>query len=701
MAVLAAAGATLAALVASASAAAAAHAPPHILLMLGDDLGNYEVGFHNPLAITPHIDALANDGVVLERHYVYHCCGPTRTSLMTGRLPYHGNQHNGNDLNSTDGADLRMTFLPAKLKQAGYRTSMIGKSHLGARSTSHLPIHRGFDQHFGFLGGGEDHYTQVSNEDPVMGELVDLWRDHAPAIGENGTFSGYLYSREAQRVIKTHAATYGAAHPLFMYLAWHLVHAPLEVPTHYFDPKCADSPQRQLYHGMVTALDEGIGNVTSTLRQSGMYNRTLIIFSADNGGPLVTTGMSGNNYPLKGGKTNDFEGGTRAVAFIGGGFVPTTLRGSTNHAYMHVCDWYATLCRLAQVDAADSHPGIPPIDSVDQWTSLMKHSATWTDGARQEMVLSYDVTAGVGGRAPSGYNAALIQGRYKIVTGHQGASGFWTGPVHPNATGPADPRRNGTGCGAFACCDGCLYDIQSDPTEHIDLRLTMPAIYAQMHTQLLSLGNMTYQTTYIQPGVKCLSPQQAAAHYHGFRGPPCFNASNLPVVPVPPPPPPPPPGEFQLLSPDGDWCLVGKKLGMVQSEGAGCVGEAPQWDVGDAETGELQWAPGGTGSGSLCIKLHEEAGWDCAKMGSNGTSAAFNGHCSSAGGAHASNYFFLSPPGEADLVGGGAGPMQIKSHDCPELCLVRGSRPDEDGVVGLALGPCVGGGAATAWVRVL
>ena len=115
-----------------------------------DDLGNYELGFHNPLAITPHIDALAAEGVILERHYVYHMCGPTRVATMTGRLPFHGNQENGNDLNSTSGADLRMTFLPAKLRQAGYSTSMIGKSHLGSRSVAHLPVNRGFDQHFGF-----------------------------------------------------------------------------------------------------------------------------------------------------------------------------------------------------------------------------------------------------------------------------------------------------------------------------------------------------------------------------------------------------------------------------------------------------------------------------------------------------------------------------------------------------------------------
>ena len=73
---------------------------------------------------------------------------------------------------------------------------------------------------------------------------------------------------------------------------------------------------------MTTALDEGIGNVTRALKAAQMYDNTIIIFYADNGGPLVTTGSSGNNYPLKGGKTDDFEGGTRVAAFISGGFLP-------------------------------------------------------------------------------------------------------------------------------------------------------------------------------------------------------------------------------------------------------------------------------------------------------------------------------------------------------------------------------------------
>merc|ERR1711871_1745610 len=80
----------------------AARKLPHIILMLADDLGNYEVGYHNPRAITPSIDELARDGVILERHYTYHMCGPTRSATMTGRLPFHNNQQNVNDINATE-----------------------------------------------------------------------------------------------------------------------------------------------------------------------------------------------------------------------------------------------------------------------------------------------------------------------------------------------------------------------------------------------------------------------------------------------------------------------------------------------------------------------------------------------------------------------------------------------------------------------
>ena len=119
----------------------------------------------------------------------------------------------------------------------------------------------------------------------------------------------------------------------------------------------------------------------------------LLLTSRSSDDVIAFEGLSGNNYPLKGGKTDDFEGGTRAVSFIFGGVVPPALRGTTNNAYIHAADWYATLCGLAGVDPTDSGAvaeGVPPIDSVDQWQTILTPNATWEDGARQEMVLAYN-----------------------------------------------------------------------------------------------------------------------------------------------------------------------------------------------------------------------------------------------------------------------------------------------------------------------
>ena len=444
---------------------------------------------------------------------------------------------------------------------------------------------------------------------------------------------------------------------------------------------------------MTTALDEGIGNVTRALKAAQMYDNTIIIFYADNGGPLVTTGKSGNNYPLKGGKTDDFEGGTRVAAFISGGFLPPSLRGGINHGYIHAADWYATLCGLVGVDPSDNvGDGVPPIDSIDQWSTILTPNASIHDGARQEMMLAYGGTTKV-------VEAAYISGPWKIVTGHQGGSGFWTGPVHPNSTGPKDPTRNGDACGAFSCCEGCLFNIEDDPTEHDDLRLTMPQKYAEMHARLMAVGNTTFQTDYIEQGLACISAEQAAVFYKGFRGPQCF-AGTAPVVPTPAPTP----GVgFQHAGAEGkgELCLTSdRKLRLAACSGTRSAGGAladaalpPQWMVGDAKTGELQ----STQSQGLCIKLEEEKGWNCANQkGSNATVTGL-GQCSSgpgAHGAHASNYFYLTPRSAGAITSS----VLIKSHDCPKLCVARIAAVGGGAGVEIGLKACTA--AESVWIRI-
>merc|ERR1740133_960199 len=150
--------------------------------MLADDLGWHKVGWRNPELNTPAIDAHLATGIDLQRMYVFKYCSPTRSSLMTGRLPLHVTQNNkNNDVANPGGADLRMTLLPERLQAVGYRTAMSGKWHVGARSAANLPINRGFESHFGFLKGGEDHLNQRSGDGGKT--FVDLWRDHGPAYG--------------------------------------------------------------------------------------------------------------------------------------------------------------------------------------------------------------------------------------------------------------------------------------------------------------------------------------------------------------------------------------------------------------------------------------------------------------------------------------------------------------------------------------
>ena len=131
--------------------------------------------------------------MVLDRMYSYKYCSPSRSSFLSGRLPIHVTQNNRNNLvENPGGADLRMSLLPQKLAAFNYYNAIVGKWHVGARSAENLPINRGFDSHFGFLKGGEDHINQHSSDDNLV--FVDLWRDRAPAYGENGTFSTIMYA---------------------------------------------------------------------------------------------------------------------------------------------------------------------------------------------------------------------------------------------------------------------------------------------------------------------------------------------------------------------------------------------------------------------------------------------------------------------------------------------------------------------------
>ena len=189
----------------------------------------------------------------------------------------------GKPLEFFSGVDYRMNILPKKLKAGGYESYAIGKWHGGDASVHLTPKARGFDHHFGFLSGGQDHNTQeemcaaTKNGAYTPGAIescVDLWRDNGPAYGENGTYSAFLYTHEALRNIASHNVNT----PMFMYLAYQNMHCPLQVPASYEIPSIQNEHLR-LEDAMAHALDEGIGNVTALLKSRGMWDDTILFFS--------------------------------------------------------------------------------------------------------------------------------------------------------------------------------------------------------------------------------------------------------------------------------------------------------------------------------------------------------------------------------------------------------------------------------------
>ena len=110
-----------------------------------------------------------------------------------------------------------------------------------------------------------------------------------------------------------------------------------------------DNRDRHTFNAMARVMDEGVYNVTSALKQAGLWETTLLVFSADNGGAINIAQGAGNNFPLRGGKHTAFEGGVRSSAFVSGGWLPPQLRGTVNSGYIHVADWWATFCSLAGV----------------------------------------------------------------------------------------------------------------------------------------------------------------------------------------------------------------------------------------------------------------------------------------------------------------------------------------------------------------
>ena len=337
---------------------------PNLIYIVCDDLGYADLGCYGGReadfgAVSPNIDRLAAGGVKFTQGYANSpVCSPTRFALITMRYQYRLRGAMEEPINSrskgsaTLGLPPEVPTLPSLLKKAGYHTALIGKWHLGY-PPSFGPRRSGYDEFFGIMAGGVDYFTHCSSSG-----------DHDLYIGEDTHKEvGYLtdvFSNKAVEHVRARAAEARDGTPFFLSLHYTAPHWPWETRDDaHVAPEVAanlfhlDGGNVNAYRRMIHHMDEGIGWITAALREEGLLENTLIVFTSDNGGERFS-----DNWPLVGGKMDLTEGGIR-VPWIA--HWPAAIpAGSVSEQHAMTMDWSATLLALG---GGQPHPDYP-LDGV-------------------------------------------------------------------------------------------------------------------------------------------------------------------------------------------------------------------------------------------------------------------------------------------------------------------------------------------------
>ncbi|PZO19944.1 MAG: twin-arginine translocation pathway signal protein [Burkholderiales bacterium] len=328
---------------------------PNIIYIVCDDLGYADLGCYGGReadfgAVSPNIDRLASGGMKFTQGYANSpVCSPTRFALITMRYQYRLRGAMEEPINSrskgstTLGLPPEVPTLPSLLKKTGYHTALIGKWHLGY-PPSFGPLRSGYDEFFGIMAGGVDYFTHCSSS----GEH-DLYIDE-----DEHHEVGYLTDVLSQRAVDhvhQRAADAKAGNPFLLSLHYTAPHWPWETRD---DAHVAPEVAKNLFHlhggdvhsyrRMIHHMDEGIGRLMAALREEGLEDNTLVVFTSDNGGERFS-----DSWPLVGGKMDLTEGGIR-VPWIA--HWPAAIpAGTVSTQHCMTMDWSATL-----LDAGGGQP---------------------------------------------------------------------------------------------------------------------------------------------------------------------------------------------------------------------------------------------------------------------------------------------------------------------------------------------------------
>ncbi|GIY87998.1 arylsulfatase B [Caerostris extrusa] len=461
----------------------------------------------------PNIDALALNGLTLQNYYGEWLCTPSRAALLTGRYPIrYGLQHSVFLGGEASGLPLNEVILPQYLKQLGYKTHMVGKWHLGYQTKEYTPTYRGFDSFLGYWNGFIDYYDhtyyerliEIPNRKSFLG--VDFHNGTSPVTDAQGRYATHVFTEAAENIIRDH----DLSKPLFLYLAqiaphsgnsYQFMQAPSEDISKF---KYINDINRRIHAAVVSGLDQSVGAVFRALYKRDMLENTVFLFVSDNGGDIdLSRGGYGSNYPLRGVKYTQWEGGIRVPAVIWSPLLKLD-KPRVSHQLMHVTDWLPTLYSGV---LGRKLSDLGPIDGFDMWDSLLDGCSS----PRNQALQNLDTVDGT---------SAFRLGDFKIVNGSRNA-GYqtWFGPSGlENFDGPTNYKwvfKDGSIVGeilmemgmwiannpkdvykklritceqpppetAYNCDPNkkpCLFNISADPCEYVNLADDHPEVVEQM-----------------------------------------------------------------------------------------------------------------------------------------------------------------------------------------------------------------------------
>jgi arylsulfatase A len=419
--------------------AAQARENPNIILILADDLGYGDVGFNGCEQVqTPHLDRLAREGMVFhDFHSNGAACTPTRAALLTGRYQQRSGLVNalfvGNERQLGHGLSPQEILIPEVLKDAGYVSAVFGKWHVGSEPGAH-PLNQGFDR---FVGNIEGHMDYISKWNRKWYD----WNSGFEKFEEEG-YVTHLLTRHTIDFIRENREQ-----PFFIFLSHACPHTPHMLPDDEpmygtSNPKVTVQPEK--YVPMIEEMDKGVGEILAALDETGLSEKTMVIFTSDNG-PHHNAGTA---QPYRGNKGDVYEGGHRVpFAIRWPGTIPA---GSHSSATAITMDLMPTFLELAGL----SHPR--PLDGLSLVPVLLENRSL------PERTLFWD----------NGRGLAVRDGDLKLVRVQDRKTRQWSTE---------------------------LYNLKTDPSEQEDLAGQKPEAFKQLEEKLESWRQEVHRNSVNQP----------------------------------------------------------------------------------------------------------------------------------------------------------------------------------------------------------